>query len=225
MKIGAVCLSYATLPVCPHTISTSIFHFAQKANGSFSSPLSGTMLLLHLFSESLSGTMLPLHLFSESLSGTMLPMHLFSESLPGTILPLHLFSESLSPVFRVNLSYSEPNMNLKNKRKIWKLLSTRVLRRVVWSKFTDVLETASSSETSVNFYQITRRNIPEDSHLHPRCRENLKSQQHMNWANNNNNNNDCSTASNYATLKQPTFSWKLERQLTFPNLSHNSDFT
>jgi hypothetical protein len=33
----------------------------------------------------------------------------------------------------------------------------------------------STSETSVKFYQITRRNNPEDSHLHTRRRENLKS--------------------------------------------------
>jgi hypothetical protein len=32
------------------------------------------------------------------------------------------------------------------------------------------------SEISVNFYQTTRRNIPDDSHLHTRRRENLKSQ-------------------------------------------------
>jgi hypothetical protein len=54
-------------------------------------------------------------------------------------------------------------------------------------KFTDVLEVlvasitwamiaqTSTSETSVNFYQTTRRNNPEDSHLRTRCRENLKS--------------------------------------------------
>jgi hypothetical protein len=47
--------------------------------------------------------------------------------------------------------------------------------------FTDVSEAsiiraiASISETSVNFYQTTRRNIPEDSYLHTRRRENLKS--------------------------------------------------
>jgi hypothetical protein len=54
-----------------------------------------------------------------------------------------------------------------------------MLGRVVWQKFTDVLvvltasiiialmmEAVSTSETSVNFYQTTRRNIPEDSHLH-----------------------------------------------------------
>jgi hypothetical protein len=38
-----------------------------------------------------------------------------------------------------------------------------------------IMEAISTSETSVNFYQITRRNIPEDSHLHTRCRDNLKS--------------------------------------------------
>jgi hypothetical protein len=38
-----------------------------------------------------------------------------------------------------------------------------------------MMETTSISETSVNFYQTTRRNNPEDSHLHSRRRENLKS--------------------------------------------------
>jgi hypothetical protein len=33
----------------------------------------------------------------------------------------------------------------------------------------------STSEMSVNIYQTTRPNIPEDSHLHSRRRENLKS--------------------------------------------------
>jgi hypothetical protein len=28
-----------------------------------------------------------------------------------------------------------------------------------------MMEAVSTPETSVNFYQITRRNIPEDSHL------------------------------------------------------------
>jgi hypothetical protein len=39
-----------------------------------------------------------------------------------------------------------------------------------------MMERASTSETSVNFYQATRRNKSEDSHLHTRCRENLKSE-------------------------------------------------
>jgi hypothetical protein len=38
-----------------------------------------------------------------------------------------------------------------------------------------MMEAASTSATSVNFYQTTRRNNPEDSHLHTRRSENLKS--------------------------------------------------
>jgi hypothetical protein len=38
-----------------------------------------------------------------------------------------------------------------------------------------MIEAASTYETSVNFYQTTRRNIPEDSHIHSRSRKNLKS--------------------------------------------------
>jgi hypothetical protein len=38
-----------------------------------------------------------------------------------------------------------------------------------------MMEAANTSETSVNLYQTTRRNDPEDSHIHIRCRENLKS--------------------------------------------------
>jgi hypothetical protein len=37
------------------------------------------------------------------------------------------------------------------------------------------MEAANTSETSIHFYQTTRLNIPEDSHLHTRRRENLKS--------------------------------------------------
>lgn len=37
----------------------------------------------------------------------------------------------------------------------------------------------STSETSINFYQTTRRVIPEDSRLHSHRRENLKSR-HVN---------------------------------------------
>jgi hypothetical protein len=39
----------------------------------------------------------------------------------------------------------------------------------------EMMETVSSSETSVNIYQTTRCSIPEDSRLHTRRRENLKS--------------------------------------------------
>jgi hypothetical protein len=62
-----------------------------------------------------------------------------------------------------------------------------LLRRVVWKKFSVVsemlatsivtdnltslmMEAASISETTVNFFQTTRRNNPEDSHLHIRRR-------------------------------------------------------
>jgi hypothetical protein len=38
-----------------------------------------------------------------------------------------------------------------------------------------MMEAASTAETSVNFYQTTRRNVPEDSHPHTRCRENIES--------------------------------------------------
>jgi hypothetical protein len=38
------------------------------------------------------------------------------------------------------------------------------------------MEAASTFKTSVNLDQTTRRNIPEDSHLHTGSRENLKSQ-------------------------------------------------
>jgi hypothetical protein len=38
-----------------------------------------------------------------------------------------------------------------------------------------MMEAVSSSETSVNIYQATRRNILEDSKLHNRRRENLNS--------------------------------------------------
>jgi hypothetical protein len=41
--------------------------------------------------------------------------------------------------------------------------------------FSLAMEEANTSETSVNFYQTTRRNIPADNNLHTCRRENLKS--------------------------------------------------
>jgi hypothetical protein len=38
-----------------------------------------------------------------------------------------------------------------------------------------MLVAASTPETSLNFYQTTLRNNPEDSHIHTQRRENLKS--------------------------------------------------
>jgi hypothetical protein len=49
-----------------------------------------------------------------------------------------------------------------------------MLRRVV-SLTALMMEEVSTSEASINFYQTTRRNIPEDSHLHIRRREDLTS--------------------------------------------------
>jgi hypothetical protein len=37
-----------------------------------------------------------------------------------------------------------------------------------------MMDAASTSETSVNFYQTTQCNIPQDSHLQTYCHENLK---------------------------------------------------
>jgi hypothetical protein len=39
------------------------------------------------------------------------------------------------------------------------------------------METVSTSETSANFYETIQSKIPEDSHLHTRRREYLKSNQ------------------------------------------------
>jgi hypothetical protein len=45
----------------------------------------------------------------------------------------------------------------------------------VYRRITLITEAASTSETSINFYQTTRRKNPEDNHLHTRRRENPKS--------------------------------------------------
>jgi hypothetical protein len=42
-----------------------------------------------------------------------------------------------------------------------------------------MMEAAITSETSVNFYKTTRRNMPEDSHLHTLRHENVKSHLHL----------------------------------------------
>jgi hypothetical protein len=49
-----------------------------------------------------------------------------------------------------------------------------MLHRVVWQISTDVPE-LTASIIMVMIYQTTRCNIPENSHLHTRRRENLKS--------------------------------------------------
>jgi hypothetical protein len=48
------------------------------------------------------------------------------------------------------------------------------LRDVLKMAIALMMEAANTSETSINVYQTTRRNNPEDSHLHARRRGNLK---------------------------------------------------
>jgi hypothetical protein len=55
---------------------------------------------------------------------------------------------------------------------------------VVYQRLALMMEAASTSETFVN-YQTTRRYNPEDSHLHSRRRENLKSTWHDFYRRNN----------------------------------------
>jgi hypothetical protein len=60
-----------------------------------------------------------------------------------------------------------------------------MLRRVVIEgdrRFRGPYRLHQTSETSANLYQTTRRNIPENNHIHTRRRENLKSQLRiMHW--------------------------------------------
>jgi hypothetical protein len=51
-------------------------------------------------------------------------------------------------------------------------LQTNLKMTVFWAL---MVEAANTSEMSINFYRTTRRNNSEDSHLHTRRRENLKS--------------------------------------------------
>jgi hypothetical protein len=55
---------------------------------------------------------------------------------------------------------------------VWKQQDVEATRGLIIAL---VMEAASTSETSVNLYQTARRNNPDDSHLHTRRRENLKS--------------------------------------------------
>jgi hypothetical protein len=51
------------------------------------------------------------------------------------------------------------------------VLATSIIRTIAL-----MMEAASTFETLVNFYQTTWRNNSEDSYLHSRRRENLKSE-------------------------------------------------
>jgi hypothetical protein len=53
---------------------------------------------------------------------------------------------------------------------VLEVLTASVIRAIVL-----MMEALNTSETLVNFYQNTRRNSPENSHLHTRHHDNLKS--------------------------------------------------
>jgi hypothetical protein len=69
--------------------------------------------------------------------------------------------------------------NLYSSTDIIKMIKTMRMRWVCHdsSIIALMMEAESTSETSVNLYQSTRRNNPEDSHLHIHRRENLKCHQ------------------------------------------------
>jgi hypothetical protein len=52
-------------------------------------------------------------------------------------------------------------------------LNAVFISQTVVSAITLMMEAVSTSESSVNFYQTTRRSNSENSQLHSRCRENL----------------------------------------------------
>jgi hypothetical protein len=49
-----------------------------------------------------------------------------------------------------------------------------MFQRYLLQRIALMMDAASTDKTSVNFFHTTRRNNPEDSHLHTRRRENLK---------------------------------------------------
>jgi hypothetical protein len=61
--------------------------------------------------------------------------------------------------FRLITSSKSILCNLGNKMRFRVLMAASMTMSVFW-------DIASTSETSVNFYQTIWRNIPEDSHLH-----------------------------------------------------------
>jgi hypothetical protein len=74
---------------------------------------------------------------------------------------------------RNNGIYLQVRTAKQPRRRRW--LSSGLQRRVVRSVIALMMEAARTSETSVNFYQTTRRCNPEDSHLRTHRRENFKS--------------------------------------------------
>jgi hypothetical protein len=75
-----------------------------------------------------------------------------------------------------------PHLPTADKTGVWRWLSSGMLRRIVWfnwQTFQRCLLLPSSGHLWIVgklLPDYTRRNIPEDSHCHTQCRENLKSQ-------------------------------------------------
>jgi hypothetical protein len=96
------------------------------------------------------------------------------------------------------LPYQAQQMVILEQGFPWRWLSSRLLHHVVWWKLTDISEVLAASiirailialmmgatrtsEMFANFYHTTWRNIWEDSYLHTRLHENLKSYQGLPW--------------------------------------------
>jgi hypothetical protein len=77
---------------------------------------------------------------------------------------------------RTKILVGKPPENRPSRKPIWEVNTNMHVREIVLVKAIALMMAAvSTSETSINFYQTTRRNVPEDSHLHTcRC-ENLQS--------------------------------------------------
>jgi hypothetical protein len=78
---------------------------------------------------------------------------------------------SLWPVFVTKIETVE--LPYTTKMTVFLDVTPCSLAEVYQFQGTLVMEAASTSETSLNFYQSTRRNIPEDSYLQIRLRESL----------------------------------------------------
>jgi hypothetical protein len=71
------------------------------------------------------------------------------------------------------------SLHKNNKINLW-WLSSRILRRLIWTVIALIMEAACTSETSVNFYQTTWLSNTKDSHLNIlRCKK-LKSHNNIN---------------------------------------------
>jgi hypothetical protein len=78
-------------------------------------------------------------------------------------------------IIRVMTMMMETASSLKRRETSTRLHGAEELAASIIRMMALMMEAASTSKTSVNAYQTTHRNNPEDSHLHTRRREKLKS--------------------------------------------------